>query len=856
MQEYLNKDSAEQGRVFLVSHGVRNENEPSGHSSFAPEPKQWQLSDLKAATEAYHKLGVPVVPFKVTEKADGEFEKRNLCAWGKWMQEPQTDAEFNGLEWSEANAFAVILGTQAKNGHYLSVIDYDVKGAAKEEVKAKGKEILRDLPITQMHETVNKGTHLVYWSRNKPRTDGAFHDTAGLELLGEKKLCLMPPSLGYKCLNDNSPTEIESIEETFYSILKKHDLGHTEEAEVEQQLDAYSFSLGKLIDLSQMSKIGPNEYQGSHPIHDSTTEKNFTVNVRTNQWHCFRHNSGGGALQYLAVKEGIIKCEQAKKGALRGRKFRDVLNLAAAQGLVDQKVLDQSEINPIILAKDIKEDYDFIVDKESGTLYYYNQAEGIYSDKTEQLIKREIVRRLDENTKARYYPEIENFITNSAPLVEMNTHPELLAVENGFLNVLTRQLSPFSPDGYLTQKLKVKYDPEAKCPAIQKFLGEILEEPQRQIAQEFIGYALYRKITYHACLLLQGPGRNGKSKLLELNTALLGKDNVSSQTIQSLCYNRFALAELHHKLANISADLPSKELSSTGVFKMIVGGDRLPGEHKHKDPFNFDNYAKLMFSCNTIPPIASTEACLAYYSRFKILEFKQAFVGKKADKRLIEKLTTPEELSGYLNYALEGLRRLEERQDFTEDRDLEETEKAYVKLSNSCQAYINEKVIVTDTHSDYVLTDVLYREFITYCHNEKLQTHPKAAFTKAMQQFCNGAEHARIRLEDDKGGSNPLSAWRYIKFVSAVPAVPAVPPFSHNWLGLKNNNVFSSVEEIVRNPDTPDTPGTDRSCGQCKLFHKPGCGYPGGNFEKIPEGCNSALDCRGFAPKEEADSVG
>jgi putative DNA primase/helicase len=819
MPEDLNKAFAEHGREFLASHGVRNENEPSGHSDFAPEPDHRQLSDLKAAAEAYHELKLPVIPFKVTKKEDGEYDKRNLGSWKKWETEPQTQEEFDALDWSEANAFAVILGTQAKNGHYLSVIDYDVKGAANEEIKAKGKEILRDFPITQTHETVNRGTHLVYWSRNKTRTDGTFHDTAGLELLGEKKLCLMPPSLGYKCKNDNSPTEIENLEETFYNILKKHGLGHTEETEVEQQLDAYSFSLSKLIDLSQMNKISPNEYQGSHPIHDSTTEKNFCVNTKTNTWHCFRHNSGGGALQYLAMKEGLIKCEQAQKGALRGKKFREVLTIAASQGLVDQKVLYQSEINPIVLAKDIMEDYDFVVDKASGSPYYFNQAEGIYSDKTEQLIKREIVRRLDENTKARYYQEVENFVTNSAPLAEMNTQPELLAVENGVLNVLTRQLSPFSPDGYLTQKLKVKYDPEAKCPAIQKFLGEVLEEKQRQIAQEFIGYALYRKITYHVCLLLQGPGRNGKSTLLELNTALLGQGNVSSQTIQSLCYNRFSLAELHHKLANISADLPSRELSNTGTFKMIVGGDRLPGEHKHKDPFNFDNYAKLMFSCNTIPPIASTEACLAFYSRFKILEFKQTFIGKKADKRLIEKLTTPEELSGYLNYALEGLKRLEERQDFTEDRDLEETEKAYVKLSNSCQAYINEKVIVTDTHSDYVFADVLYRDFITYCHNEKLQTHPKAAFTKAMQQFCNGAERARIRLEDDKGAGNPLSAWRYIKL---VPSVSAVPTFSNNWLGQKKNSVFCSEKEIVGKPCTDGTASTElaseESQATCRSF--------------------------------------
>jgi putative DNA primase/helicase len=556
--------------------------------------------------------------------------------------------------------------------------------------------------------------------------------------------------------------------------------------------------------MSRLNKIGQDEYQGPHPFHDSTTEKNFTVNVRTNQWFCFRHNSGGGSLQYLAMKEGIINCEQAKKGALRGAKFKQVLQIAVSQGLIDEKILTQSEINPIILAKDIKEDYVFIVDKESGVLYYYIEKEGVYSDKTEQLIKREIVKRLDENTKARYYVEIENFITHSAPIVEMNSQPELIAVENGVLNVLTRELKPFGPNYYLTQKLSVKYDAEAQCPAIMKFLNEVLpEEKQQQIVQEYTGYSMYRKITYHVCLLFVGVGRNGKSKLLELITALLGKDNVSNQTIQSLCYNRFSLAELHHKLANISADLPSKELANTGIFKMIVGGDRLPGEHKHKDPFNFDNYAKLMFSCNRIPPIPSTEACLAFYTRFKILEFKNTFIGKKADKRIIDKLTVASELSGFLNYALDGLKQLEERKDFTEAMTQEETEKAYVKLSNSAQAFIAERIQVTDEYTDYVFTDWLYREFINYCHSEKLQTLPKAAFTKTMQEYCNGAEHTKIRPDKNSG---PLAAWRYIK---SVPRVPDVPPSQTILANCGNDNIDKiSREKIVSKSGTNGTLGT------------------------------------------------
>jgi putative DNA primase/helicase len=801
--------------------------------------------DLQAAAQAFHELGIAVIPFKLSEKDNGEYDKKPYVpSWAQWETRPQTDGEFNSLEWTAANALGVILGAQAKNGLYLAVIDHDKKGKdLADEAKAKGEELLKEFPITQTQRTVNRGIHQVYWSRMRPKTEGTFHDVVALELLGEKKVCLMPPSMGYTNLNDNSPTEVENIEDIFYDILRKHGYKLSEETESQNQLDVYGFQLEKLVDLSKLNRLNPNEYQGPHPFHDSTTEKNFHVNIKTNQWYCFRHNSGGGSLQYLAMKEGIIQCEQAKKGALRGAKFKQVLQIAVSQGLIDEKILTQSEINPIILAKDIKEDYVFIVEKDSAILYYYVEKEGIYSDKTEQLLKREIVKRLDENTKAHYYVEVENYITHSSPIVEMNANPELIAVENGVLNVLTRELKPFSPDYYLTQKLPVKYDASAQCPAIMKFLGEVLpEEKQRQIVQEYTGYTLYRKITYHVCLIFVGIGRNGKSKLLELITALLGKDNnVSNQTIQSLCYNRFSVAELHNKLANISADLPSKELTNTGLFRMITGGDRLPAEHKHKDPFNFDNYAKLLFSCNRIPPIPSTEAGLAYYVRFLILEFKQRFMGKEADKRIIDKLTTPDELSGFLNWVLEGLKRLEEQKDFTENMTPEETEKAYVKLSNSAQAFITEMIKVTDEHTDFCFTDVLYRDFITYCHKEKLQTVPKAAFTTTMQEFCNGAEHCKIRPSRDE---SPLAAWRYIKFVPRVPDVPAsqtISLYQKNDTAAKNENildVFSNRENKVSNSGTNGTDGTESpstnvepeeeglTASHCEKYRTGACPHP------------------------------
>ncbi len=53
--------------------------------------------------------------------------------------------------------------------------------------------------------------------------------------------------------------------------------------------------------------------QGPHPVHGSESGTNFTVNLETGGWHCFRHGTGGGAVSLIAVLEGIIPCEEATR---------------------------------------------------------------------------------------------------------------------------------------------------------------------------------------------------------------------------------------------------------------------------------------------------------------------------------------------------------------------------------------------------------------------------------------------------------------------------------------------------------------------------------------------------------------
>jgi len=98
-------------------------------------------------------------------------------------------------------------------------------------------------------------------------------------------------------------------------------------------------SLGDLIPIDlvcwpkDIKERAGSEVRGSHPLHKSESGKNFSVNTTKNSWHCFRHKSGGGPLEWLAVDAGLIKCEDAKPGCLDDKElFKQVLQIARDKG--------------------------------------------------------------------------------------------------------------------------------------------------------------------------------------------------------------------------------------------------------------------------------------------------------------------------------------------------------------------------------------------------------------------------------------------------------------------------------------------------------------------------------------------
>ena len=161
---------------------------------------------------------------------------------------------------------------------------------------------------------------------NIPLTNGAY-------IKGQNGYAVGPGSIHpngtiYGLTKSEYPIRIVPKEELI-SVLKTFRVRSTESKErpkVKREGIAW-LSLADLIDLSNFKHFG-NQYQGPHPIHGSETGINLSVDVQKNVWHCFRHDSGGSVLEWIAVQEGIIDCADAVPGVLRGDKFWKVLEVA------------------------------------------------------------------------------------------------------------------------------------------------------------------------------------------------------------------------------------------------------------------------------------------------------------------------------------------------------------------------------------------------------------------------------------------------------------------------------------------------------------------------------------------------
>lgn len=354
---------------------------------------------------------------------------------------------------------------------------------------------------------------------------------------------------------------------------------------------------------------------------------------------------------------------------------------------------------------------------QDGRLWVYR--DGVWQPDTEETIPAAVAAILGERYRRSHLTNTTDLLRydQSAPRIAGDPVPEVVNVANGLFDWQTQELRPHDPEVLSTVQLPVAWQDAGDCPVVKEFLGQVLPKDCIEAADdspgfiwELIGYILLSGNPLHLAVLLFGSGRNGKGTLLRLLLALIGEHNVSSVALHDLVSNRFRVATLFGKLANIAGDLDAKWLESTALFKAITGGDQVQAELKYGATWDFVPWAVPVFSANKA--FGSPDSSEGYFSRWVVVPFPENFVGKE-DRNLTAKLTTENELTGVLHKALTALPVLMDRGRLPEPESVKEAKHEFIVASDPVRAWLADRAELDG--STFTIRTVLAKDYKNWC---------------------------------------------------------------------------------------------------------------------------------------------
>lgn len=325
-------------------------------------------------------------------------------------------------------------------------------------------------------------------------------------------------------------------------------------------------------------------------------------------------------------------------------------------------------------------------------------------------------------------------------LIRENSKAEdanLIAFENGLYNIVDDSFVEFTPEHIITNKIRWKYNPEAYSELADKTLNKIAcNDPQiRALLEEAIGYCFYRRNELGKAFILTGDKSNGKSTFLSMVQCLLGDENISSLDLKELG-DRFKTAEMFGKLANIGDDIGDEFIANPAIFKKLVTGERVSAERKGQNPFEFNNYSKLLFSANNIPRIKDKTG--AVQRRLTIIPFDARFSADDPDfNPYIKYLLKTDEVMEYLiNLGIAGLKRVLLNRKFTGSTKVQKAMDEYEENNNPIIGFFRE-CEDEEFQIENEPTNVVYKRYQEYCLANSLQPMSNIEFSKQVNRILN-----------------------------------------------------------------------------------------------------------------------
>ena len=343
---------------------------------------------------------------------------------------------------------------------------------------------------------------------------------------------------------------------------------------------------------------------------------------------------------------------------------------------------------------------------------------------------------------------------------DFDRDPYLLNCLNGTLDLKRYQLRPHNAEDYISKLANVSYDPAARCPRWEQFMYEVTDGDKdlAEYIQQALGYSLTGDTRQECFFILYGASsRNGKSTLTETFSSMMG-DYAATARPESIAKKKFANASgptedvarlAGARFVNMPEPDKSMELNASQL-KSWTGRDTITARRLNEGSFEFVPTFKLFLNSNHRPRV--DDLTLFASDRVKMIPFRVHFGEDRRDPYLKDKLTTPESLSGVLNWSLTGLAKMQILLDLKAPEAVRAATEEYRRKEDKLSVFLEEYV---ETGRDYEtpLTE-MHRQFGIWCELSGINAVGIPRFREMLEAHQIVIKRKRPR---DKSSKNPLN---------------------------------------------------------------------------------------------------
>ena len=264
-------------------------------------------------------------------------------------------------------------------------------------------------------------------------------------------------------------------------------------------------------------------------------------------------------------------------------------------------------------------------------LYIYDLDEGIYTASND--LFNLLCKTFDVRIKPREWPQIKLMVRTLAKIRKPLESANLIPVQNGIINLETKELLPFSPKYVITSKISTAYKSPTRVPRDRE--GKTFDDWLNSIAcndselvtlfWQIILEAINPNHTRNKFAIFYGDGNNGKGTFQRFLINLIGESNISALKPAQFG-EKHNLETLVGKVCNIGDEAPNEYLKNPSDLMSITSGDTVLVNPKGRPAFEATFKLFNIFSGNYIPN--SGNKTKGWYRRVMIVPFNADFNGQ------------------------------------------------------------------------------------------------------------------------------------------------------------------------------------------------------------------------------------